>query len=223
MIVSIHAPTRGATRRSGSTIGCYRIVSIHAPTRGATQQVLGLSRAVRGFNPRTHTGCDDASQYAFQKRVKFQSTHPHGVRLSKIIRLSVSNWFQSTHPHGVRLSPCYPLCSCEPRFNPRTHTGCDSDDLAQLANTELFQSTHPHGVRLELQDIIYISAVSIHAPTRGATPLSMECYTVRIQFQSTHPHGVRLMGATSIHVQAVFQSTHPHGVRPCIKLHIISQ
>ena len=39
VIVSIHAPTRGATRRSGSTIGCYRIVSIHAPTRGATNDL----------------------------------------------------------------------------------------------------------------------------------------------------------------------------------------
>ena len=55
--VSIHAPTRGATRnkRKAST---NRVVSIHAPTRGATRisNMFGLDDA--GFNPRTHTGCD---------------------------------------------------------------------------------------------------------------------------------------------------------------------
>ena len=35
------------------------IVSIHAPTRGATQCGLGSYPVVISFNPRTHTGCDD--------------------------------------------------------------------------------------------------------------------------------------------------------------------
>ena len=60
-MVSIHAPTRGATLPKG--IGSPALkVSIHAPTRGATDKLcpeeLGKS---------------------------FQSTHPHGVR--RIIRM----------------------------------------------------------------------------------------------------------------------------------------
>ena len=57
-IVSIHAPTRGATM--SKTICDLKIdVSIHAPTRGAT------------FGKNT-TYCPT---------IWFQSTHPHGVRL----------------------------------------------------------------------------------------------------------------------------------------------
>ena len=76
--VSIHAPTRGATRHTGDNLH-EKDVSIHAPTRGATilsstfrsaavfQSThphgvrLRLQKSDRlpdGFNPRTHTGCD---------------------------------------------------------------------------------------------------------------------------------------------------------------------
>ena len=99
------------------------------------------------FNPRTHTGCDESLSFepinfhvsihaptrgataTFFPTVvsvgSFQSTHPHGVRLSeKMIMLFMAR-FQSTHPHGVRHWPGSPIFSCQSRFNPRTHTGCD--------------------------------------------------------------------------------------------------
>ena len=86
-------------------------------------------------------------------------------------------------------------------FNPRTHTGCDSSGVSKKRGWLGFNPrTHT-----------------------GCDGLVKIGYSTNGKFQSTHPHGVRLMGATSIHVQAVFQSTHPHGVRQCAKLHIISQ
>ena len=55
--VSIHAPTREATRRRGGTYNCHE-VAIHAPTGGATVgcgiKILGRLR----FNPRAHEGRD---------------------------------------------------------------------------------------------------------------------------------------------------------------------
>ena len=100
---------------------------------------------------------------------KFQSTHPHGVRPRTSRRLRKSVEFQSTHPHGVR---------------PRTSR--------RLRKSVEFQSTHPHGVRRlpnfraaarrsfnprthtgcdeSVRDgVIHDVIVSIHAPTRGAT------------------------------------------------------
>ena len=99
----------------------------------------------------------------------FQSTHPHGVRLLLAdIRISFPS-FQSTHPHGVRHTQisltCQVLC-----FNPRTHTGCDAQRITVLITT---------------------GYVSIHAPTRGATPRNQSVHRAAV-FQSTHPHGVRL-------------------------------
>ena len=100
------------------------LVSIHAPARGATSRSgFGLGSSF-GFNPRTRTGCDipalrvpdvcDVSIHApargatraifpdTQLNGSFQSTHPHGVRLPSAARPVTATWFQSTHPHGVR-------------------------------------------------------------------------------------------------------------------------
>ena len=54
--VSIHAPTRGATRLNPATVRPL-IVSIHAPTRGATMMILYNRRDIC-FNPRAHAGRD---------------------------------------------------------------------------------------------------------------------------------------------------------------------
>ena len=123
--VSIHAPTRGATMLTD--VEFYNSpVSIHAPTRGATPIPInrnrteisfnprthtgcdGIQHAMRpfgyGFNPRTHTGCDQPTLALLRDSVKFQSTHPHGVRLLPGASFCSTNRFQSTHPHGVRHS-----------------------------------------------------------------------------------------------------------------------
>ena len=125
----------------------------------------------------------------------FQSTHPHGVRRQCNHKDHFADLFQSTHPHGVRqkLTP-------------------------SVVEKSEFQSTHPHGVRHNQQkQAIAKYAVSIHAPTRGATTFdkirkgSICSFNPRthtgcdfrvgpytqtwIEFQSTHPHGVRLANA----------------------------
>ena len=76
--VSIHAPAWGATIRS-SVCRSRSPVSIHAPAWGATGYV-----------------------HADVLPQGFQSTHPHGVRLLRVLRLITTTSFQSTHPHGVR-------------------------------------------------------------------------------------------------------------------------
>ena len=57
LYVSIHAPTRGATKRH-LPVESLTVVSIHAPTRGATFVHTEDDCSFSSFNPRTHTGCD---------------------------------------------------------------------------------------------------------------------------------------------------------------------
>ena len=103
--VSIHAPTRGATIGITDRVSSEERVSIHAPTRGATLlATVSLLEHRHRFNPRTHTGCD----------ICYGDTVPDGCK------------FQSTHPHGVRLLPNTLQLNRNLGFNPRTHTGCDS-------------------------------------------------------------------------------------------------
>ena len=55
-------------------------VSIHAPTWGATLAIRSTALFKKGFNPRTHMGCDLRQIIMLCSCLVFQSTHPHGVR-----------------------------------------------------------------------------------------------------------------------------------------------
>ena len=188
--VSIHAPTRGATSQPctcPSSISCFNprthtgcdvisfvdfrrlSVSIHAPTRGATSAFSSLFAPQCLFQSTHPHGVRQSRQQHAILITKFQSTHPHGVRLAKYAAKHILWQFQSTHPHGVRLT-CPLSQRIFPRFNPRTHTGCDARPARQSNIAVGFQSTHPHGVRPRCTvSVVHGISVSIHAPTRGAT------------------------------------------------------
>ena len=78
-VVSIHAPAWGATMRTNRYRRFFE-VSIHAPAWGATRNIRGNHLALVGFNPRTRVGCDARSRRSTANAMRFQSTHPRGVR-----------------------------------------------------------------------------------------------------------------------------------------------
>ncbi len=167
-------------------------VSIHAPTRGATRAAVESVACLACFNPRAHAGRDPAHtnlcahRVGFQStrprgarprvcwvgvvQILFQSTRPRGARPYHMTYLTAGGEFQSTRPRGAR--PCEgawghqrqgvsihaPTRGATRRnrsaarssecFNPRAHAGRDRPDLAAI-NRNI--------------------SVSIHAPTRGAT------------------------------------------------------
>ena len=167
LVVSIHAPTRGATDAPCNKIWRY-IVSIHAPTRGAT---------------------DEGMQYVCWNFV-FQSTHPHGVRLLDVSHEQPLNRVSIHAPTRGATTSLF-ICFSKSLFQSTHPRGVRRDAILRVAATILFQSTHPHGVRHEIDALVgQLQRVSIHAPTRGATDYFL--YIVHnYLFQSTHPHGVR--------------------------------
>ena len=76
-------------------------------------------------------------------------------------------------------------------FNPRSHEGSDSEDRIN----------------------IYQVNISIHAPTRGATPVSTPIPGIHCIFQSTLPRGERLPKPRRSTQNGIFQSTLPRGER----------
>jgi len=64
--VSIHAPARGATQRSGN-LDQQLSVSIHAPARGATLILYRYADFLHSFNPRTREGCDEPMLSTWQE------------------------------------------------------------------------------------------------------------------------------------------------------------
>ena len=164
----------------------------HAPVRGAIGASFSRRSRAGSFNPRTRVGCDQAPPGPPDRRSRFQSTHPRGVRRERkarkahrcMVSIHAPAWgatsvpgaclrpslFQSTHPRGVRRAGDTEGGHVMSSFNPRTRVGCDD------------------------------SGHTGHCPTA--------------RFQSTHPRGVRLRPVHHVSVDGLFQSTHPRGVRP---------
>ena len=76
------------------------------------------------FNPRTHTGCDEMDRA--QRPQGHVSIHAptRGATIDTLEYVRTKSRFQSTHPHGVRLH-FFLVITYIYGFNPRTHTGCD--------------------------------------------------------------------------------------------------
>ena len=73
---------RGVRPASGASVKSRLPVSIHAPAWGATRHRRpAVRRHTSGFNPRTRVGCDLIYLASAVGAVRFQSTHPRGVRL----------------------------------------------------------------------------------------------------------------------------------------------
>ena len=101
-IVSIHAPTRGATRFTprGGLFNQFQSTHPH----GVRPWLSCVSAwVILCFNPRTHTGCDIYFVYCKGKQ-KMVSIHaPTRGATTDTSGNPVYRMFQSTHPHGVRL------------------------------------------------------------------------------------------------------------------------
>ena len=145
MIVSIHAPTWGATKctcRQHPTnqrfnprthMGCdgrtlvqsvRLLVSIHAPTWGATQGSCIYTRHDHSFNPRTHMGCDRSHQLVYCRAQVSIHAPTWGatcdstqVSHSGRVSIHAPTWGATWEPFCLASHVC-----C---FNPRTHMGCD--------------------------------------------------------------------------------------------------
>ena len=201
---------RGARPRRVARVDLDPDVSIHAPTRGATNFVVGWL----------------ADQ-------KFQSTRPRGARhfpqddgrgdgvsihaptrgaTGRDVRADERREFQSTRPRGARPRRGRRR-GCAHRFNPRAHAGRDPCRPDTLSSALLFQSTRPRGARhLALPEPRDGGAVSIHAPTRGAT-FAVDDEQHVDEFQSTRPRGARPASGRPIMAALLFQSTRPRGAR----------
>ena len=148
------------------------------------------------------------------RSLKFQSTHPHGVRRQENMRLR-EKILISIHAPAWGATSRYDAFRCPSGyFNPRTRMGCDAQTERKISNLR----------------------ISIHAPAWGATDcligflLLFSDFNPRTRmgcdgtdqymaFTSPDFNPRTRMGCDFVFVGKVvscarFQSTHPHGVRP---------
>ena len=165
--VSIHAPAWGATIPTLTTVESYP-VSIHAPAWGATKHAVH------------DTSCSNVSIHAPAwgatiincNRIfgdRFQSTHPHGVRLLASNVIWHFALFQSTHPHGVR--PCIASNTCRLRIV-SIHApawGATPSIVRYVPSRDVSIHAPAWGATIHNYSNFGKTLVSIHAPAWGAT------------------------------------------------------
>ena len=141
-------------------------VSIHAPARGATP----LDRLTRQTMP-------------------FQSTRPQGARRLGALDGALGDEFQSTRPQGARLrqSSAMIFVVC---FNPRARKGRDRRTMQLRPMCCSFNPRARKGRDRRAVGRGHRQLVSIHAPARGATEISLDD-VYPDEFQSTRPQGAR--------------------------------
>ncbi len=155
---------------AGSNKFVYFVVSIHAPTRGATVTPSRPLSAFNGFNPRTYTRCDTFGRLKQRRLNMFQSTHLHEVRHLWPAEAKEAEHVSIHAPtRGATIcgSICFVFIIC---FNPRTYTRCDNEAI-HAVEVRLLVSIHAptRGATIRVCARKQALAVSIHAPTRGAT------------------------------------------------------
>ncbi len=143
IIVSIHAPARGATRNVSDYKLSLWFQSTHP--HGVRRKGCVRDKRRKGFNPRT-PGAATKSTGFIVRVIGFSIHHPHGVRPSIFVRGFVMKKVSIHHPHGVATCVFVWCLSDTESFNPRTRTGA----IGGWFND-------------------YDSPVSIHAPARCAT------------------------------------------------------
>ena len=168
------------------------MVSIHAPTRGATRLGWLWPTDAKGFDPRPHARGDNLRVCEFISWLKFRSTPPREGRLrGGDVQLAFEE--VSIHAPTRGATPprsMIPACTrgFDPRphargdsilgskvtclfsFDPRPHARGDACVMRRPTLPRLFRSTPPReGRHHDIKDLRRMEGVSIHAPTRGAT------------------------------------------------------
>ena len=99
----------------------------------------------------------------------FQSTLPRRERLKNSSSVHGASSFQSTLPRRER-PKTLPLYTAQVHFNPRSREGSDRQTRNATRQMVLFQSTLPRRERRNMvRQLRARSAISIHAPAKGAT------------------------------------------------------
>ena len=210
-MVSIHAPTGGATKRADMVLASSP-VSIHAPTGGAT--CFGVvSRSAREFQFTRPRG---ARRLEFVECVEFGDVSIHAPTGGATCRRSGS-WrrparFQFTRPRGAR--PQKAQLTLSRQVSIHAPTGGATVIDAHVVVAERFNSRAHGGRDMYPPDWAERPVVvSIHAPTGGATePTGFP--SPPSWFQFTRPRGARpsRRGCPCGHCR--FQFTRPRGARP---------
>ena len=191
------------------------LISIHAPTRGATTSPSHRAALRPDFNPRSHERSDNInfhfvyviyiSIHAPTRGATKQKAHCHGAAL-----------FQSTLPREERRS--FRLNYFRQRyFNPRSHERSDlCAGLSLYLCTRISIHAPTRGATKSVDSGDMMSEISIHAPTRGATFVAHIRIRILMYFNPRSHERSDNNKYNNLTNSRLFQSTLPREERQCV-------
>ena len=104
----------------------YRSISIHAPTRGATRTSAGTDYRTGDFNPRSHEGSDTSMSGLEDGAINFNPRSHEGSD-RKSISTPCKRYYFNPRSHEGSDTKSSTSSMDEVNFNPRSHEGSDSN------------------------------------------------------------------------------------------------
>ena len=149
------------------------LVSIHAPARGATKNPTAAHTTGTGFQSTRPRGARRRGKKALTPSNSFQSTRPRGARRRDGHADARRDCrFQSTRPRGARPLPTRHPASHQQCFNPRAREGRDIDRQRHLCRRDVVSIHAPaRGATQSISFLIIYAAFQSTRP-RGARPIS---------------------------------------------------
>ena len=143
ILISIHAPTRGATMLDNGNKG-RREISIHAPTRGATGAGSAWSGADGYFNPRSHEGSDKIIRILSMLQKISIHAPARGATIRSGTRCRICYDFNPRSREGSDDQKDY-YSVCREYFNPRSREGSDHSRYPYPQNIDDFNPRSREG------------------------------------------------------------------------------
>jgi hypothetical protein len=231
-VVSIPAPARGATPSVTRMVISIGLVAIPAPAWGVTNATILCARGSSCFNPHARRGHDASSAWQHAPRSSFNPRARRGRDMpDSVIQ---TRRFQSTHPHGVRIAVPKLRCALDDVSIQAPLRGRDQQMRASIAALSFFNPRARMG-----RDPRVLHDVSIRVPHGRDQLPPLGCFNPRALMRCNaslrfdvptlrrfNPrarigpdevrHLTRRDAKPSIHeqIEAVFQSPRPQGARP---------
>ncbi len=165
-LISIHAPTWGATHTVLSRLSIRQFQSTHPRGVRLSFGIIAINRI--HFNPRTHVGCDSALRLFTPVSAISIHAPTWGATLD---RFGFKNWLSNFNPRthvGCDMTLKY-ITLFKVNFNPRTHVGCDGVSVDEHTYFAISIHAPTWGATRDYAGMFDWTAISIHAPTWGAT------------------------------------------------------
>ena len=204
VLISIHAPTRGAT--SNPCVKCVHIPYFNPRSHERSdKKAIENSYTTGNFNPRSHERSDEVKAFYCEKLWDFNPrSHERSDGLVHRRLAFLRNFNPRSHERSDRVEKySYTIPA---NFNPRSHERSDGRHCC---------------VRKKQK-------ISIHAPTRGATRSSRQ-QTTPIRFQSTLPREERRVTLAACCFKVIISIHAPtrgatllrnqHTQQKCISIH----